>query len=294
MTQIIQFNLASSDSGKITQPLTKSPSGPQKSRMFISQIAVSLGRARTTVLLTRGCCVALLAAAPAVSPAVAAQGFNYMSGANGSAPPTVFFTGKPAQPASLPQKANFRGQPASDDTRKIADWATSADDNHGMPFIIVDKINAKAFVFDRHGQLLGASRVLLGLARGDDSIAGIGTWKLSSIRPDERTTPAGRFVASLGHDSDGQDILWVDYADNIAMHRVITSNPTEHRLQRLATESPLARRISFGCINVPAKFYDNIIKPTFTRKAGIVYILPDTKSIHEVFAHMDTPKNTAP
>jgi hypothetical protein len=179
--------------------------------------------------------------------------------------------------------ANFLGEPTSAQVRRMADWVVGSNDAGVKPFIIVDKVNAYVFVFDGDGRLRGASRVLLGLSRGDDSVPGIGDRKMSSIRPEERTTPAGRFIASLGHDSGGRDILWVDYADAISLHRVITTNPKEHRLERLASASPLDRRISYGCINVPAKFYESVVISAFTGTNGVVYILPETKSIGEVF-----------
>jgi hypothetical protein len=152
-----------------------------------------------------------------------------------------------------------------------------------MPFVIVDKIDAKVFVFYADGQLRGAAPALLGLARGDSSIPGIGNRKLSEIRPEERTTPAGRFVASLGYNFNGKDVLWVDYKNAVSLHRVITNNPKERRLERLATPTPLDKRISYGCINVPANFFDNVVKPAFTRTYGIVYVLPETRSIGEIF-----------
>lgn len=156
-------------------------------------------------------------------------------------------------------------------------------DNHGLPIVIIDKIRAKVFVFDAGGQLRGAASALLGKARGDDSVPGIGNRKLSTIRPEERTTPAGRFVASLGHDFV-QDILWIDYGASISLHRVIDGNPGDHRLQRLATTSPLDNRISYGCINVPVKFYEDVVVKTFTGTTGIVYILPEIKTIEDVFS----------
>jgi len=139
------------------------------------------------------------------------------------------------------------------------------------------------FVFDKDGQFGGATPALVGLTRGDDTVPGISERKLSSIRPDERVTPAGRFVTALGYNSGGQQILWVDYDAGIAVHPVITTNPKEHRLQRLATPTPLDNRISYGCINVPAKFFQSVVTPAFTRTNGIVYILPEVHSIHEVF-----------
>lgn len=151
-----------------------------------------------------------------------------------------------------------------------------------MPFVIIDKRNAKIFVFDNLGALRGAAPVLLGLARGDVSPAGIGVRKLSAIGPAERITPAGRFVASLSIDLGKQDILWVDYAAAVSLHRVYVGNPAEHRLQRLATASTEDNRISYGCINVPASFYEKIIRPTFLPTSGIVYILPEQKPLDEV------------
>ncbi len=59
---------------------------------------------------------------------------------------------------------------------------------------------------------------------------------MASILPEERTTPAGRFVAELGHNIKGEDIVWVDYDAAVSLHRVRATNPTERRLQRLATQ----------------------------------------------------------
>ena len=186
-------------------------------------------------------------------------------------------------PATLHAAADFRGTPASADARRMADWVAATGDNGALAFVIVDKAAATVFVFDRHARLTGASPALLGLARGDDSAPGIGDAKLSDIRPDQRTTPAGRFVAALGRNADDKDVVWVDYADAISMHRVITSNPREHRLRRLATATIVDNRISYGCINLPARFYEQVVTPAFTGADGVVYILPEIKSLHQVF-----------
>jgi hypothetical protein len=64
---------------------------------------------------------------------------------------------------------------------------------------------------------------------------------------------------------------------------VVTNNPKERRLERLASRKPSEHRISYGCINVPAKFFDDVVKPTFTGTYGVVYILPETMSISKIF-----------
>ena len=63
--------------------------------------------------------------------------------------------------------------------------------------MIVDKVNSQLFLFDAGESLRATAPVLLGLARGDDSPAGIGSRKLSTIRPVERITPAGRFYVAM-------------------------------------------------------------------------------------------------
>lgn len=162
-----------------------------------------------------------------------------------------------------------------------------SNDNRGMPFMIIDKAEARIFVFDRLGQLGGASSALLGLAVGDDSVPGIGNRKLSSIRPEERTTPAGRFVAALDRNIHGQEILWVDYDAAISLHRVVTSNARERRTERLSSATTADNRISYGCINVSVKFYDNVVSPAFKKSDGVVYVLPETRSARETFGSYD-------
>jgi len=172
----------------------------------------------------------------------------------------------------------------SSDAQLLADWVMATRDHADQPFVIIDKIKAKVFAFDSRGVLLGAAPALLGLAQGDDNPPGIGDKPLSMITPAERITPSGRFVAALGHDLGKQDILWVDYASAISLHRVIPGKASDGRFQRLASASTLDNRISYGCINVPVDFYEGVIRPAFRATTGIVYVLPEHKSVHEVFS----------
>jgi hypothetical protein len=186
--------------------------------------------------------------------------------------------------------ADFGRERVSSEARTIANWVAYSGDNHALPFIIVDKVQAKVLVFDPEARLLGASPALLGLAKGDDSVPGIGERPMAEIRPEERTTPAGRFAAEMGRNASGEDILWVDYDSAVSMHRVRATNPAERRLQRLASRTPSDNRISYGCINLPASFYDRIVKPTFEPHDGIVYVLPETRPAVKVFgAYPVTP-----
>lgn len=189
------------------------------------------------------------------------------------------------------KRANFKLEHASRDARYVADWVVDSGDNKSMPFAVVDKTDAKVFVFNADGNLRGATAALLGLARGDASVPGIGDRALSNIRPEERTTPAGRFVVDLGPSLRGDTVLWVNYKEGLAMHALRAANPRERRPQRLASPTPLDNRISLGCVVVPAKFFENVVRPAFKWTNGIVYVLPETKLASEVFASYDVEEH---
>jgi hypothetical protein len=177
----------------------------------------------------------------------------------------------------------FRKERASADVHYVAEWVLHSADNGTLPFVIVDKVVSRVYVFDAQGRLLGAASALVGLASGDESVPGIGSRKMSTIKPEERTTPSGRFMASMERSLHGDEILWVDYDAAIALHRVIATVPAERRLQRLASGAPSDHRITYGCINVPVKFFDHVVLPAFRGRKGIVYILPEQRSAREVF-----------
>lgn len=172
------------------------------------------------------------------------------------------------------------------DAARLAQAAVAAGDNKGKAFAVIDKVRARVSVYDRNGKLMGTSPVLLGLAQGDDSVPGIGERKMADIRPDERTTPAGRFDSEPGRNLQGEDIVWVDYDAAISMHRVRTANKADRRLQRLATPTVADNRISYGCINVPASFYDRYVKPALGGTHGVVYVLPETSSATQRFGFL--------
>jgi hypothetical protein len=190
-------------------------------------------------------------------------------------------------PQASARSADFGHESPSPEARHVADWIADSRDNANADFIIVDKRHAKAYVFDAEARLRGASPVLLGSALGDDSVPGIGTRPIAEVRPEERTTPAGRFVAERGRNLRGDDVVWVDYDAAVSMHRVRATKPSERRLERLATPTADDNRISYGCINVPVAFYEAYVRPTVATRRAIVYVLPDVKPLQQVFNSYD-------
>ncbi len=172
---------------------------------------------------------------------------------------------------------------ASPEVHRVAHWIGESGDNAGLPFMLIDKVSARVFVFDAAGKLQGDDAALLGSARGDKTATGIGDLSLSAIRPEDRTTPAGRFVAHLDKDIKGRDVLLIDYDASIALHAVVPGTAKERRAERLRSETPDDNRISFGCINVQPAFYHSVVAPAFKQTPGVVYILPEASPAGEWF-----------
>lgn len=190
-------------------------------------------------------------------------------------------------PAVAARFADFGSEKPSAEARYVADWVADSQNSNGLNFIVVDKKNATVYVFDATARLRGASPVLLGAAKGDDSVPGIGTRPIAQVRPAERTTPAGRFLAERGRNNLGEDIVWVDYDAAVSIHRVRATNKKERRLERLATPTTSDNRISYGCVNVPVAFYESTIRPVFATHRAVVYVLPEVKSMQELFGAYD-------
>lgn len=187
-----------------------------------------------------------------------------------------------------PQGGVWERSTASSSVQEVAHWVQSTGDHQGLPYVLVDKIQAQVWVFDRRGQWVGSAPALLGLTRGDVLPPGSAHKPLLQLTPEERITPAGRFVAELGRNVSGQTILWVDYEQAISLHPVRSLNARERRLERLASPTAEDNRISYGCINVPVLFWRHVVLPTFEGTPGIVYVLPDSAASPSVLVHFQS------
>jgi hypothetical protein len=205
-------------------------------------------------------------------------------------PPAVSFLPLSAQhPAAPPpaihlpvlRLAQFGPEQASPDVRRMANWVATSGDNKNMSFVIIDKQDAKVYVFDPHAQLKATAPALLGSAIGDDTAPGVGDKPLTQVLPEEKTTPAGRFIAEVGASTRGEDVVWVDYDAAVSMHRVLN---VPERLKSLASPTNQDNRMSFGCINLPPQFYENVLRPTVDHGGAVIYILPETRALVDTFA----------
>ena len=198
----------------------------------------------------------------------------------------------PSAPAAVAAQAptrlaDFAGASPTPDARLVANWVVATHDNANHAFIMVDKKDARVYVFTPEGRLQDSAPALLGEAHGDKLVPGSESKTPAEMRPEEKTTPAGRFVAEHGVNADDEDVIWVDYEAAISMHRVRPNVPEERRVERLASPTAEDNRISYGCINLPAAFYERVALPVVEQHGAVVYVLPEAGTPQQVFGAYD-------
>lgn len=171
----------------------------------------------------------------------------------------------------------------SDDAQQMVDWVRQVHDNAGLPFALVDKKAAMLYLFGADGQLRAASAALLGAAPGDSGAPDLNQRDLNQLAWHERTTPAGRFEARPGHNLQGEPVVWIDYGAALAIHRLRPGPARERRAERLRSATPADNKISLGCVVVPVAFYTEQVQPLLGAGRSVVYVLPETRALQEVF-----------
>lgn len=179
---------------------------------------------------------------------------------------------------------------ASSFERSTVSRIVSTADNNGKPIIVADKTKGTLTIYDGAGNEITSTPALFGKTIGDDMQT-------------KNTTPSGRFEltetstvnkATYGNSAQALTrggVMQTNNAGNLAIHRVVTSFKSENRVGRLNSASASDNRISHGCINVPADFYDNYLNG---KSDAVVYILPETESGKTgVFAGKEDVKSTS-
>jgi hypothetical protein len=162
---------------------------------------------------------------------------------------------------------------ASPAVRQVAQWAVATQDHSGLPFVVVDKAQARIYAFDPQGRLRGNAPVLLGAARGDEAMA--------------TATPAGRFVADTFASARSGAIVWVNADTHLALH--VLPAASERGLPRLASAPVDDNRVSEGSLHVAADFYRACLEG-LQSQPSIAYVLPETVPVDRMFGRRaDSP-----
>lgn len=192
------------------------------------------------------------------------------------------------QPAHAAPQDFIATHPGNEATR-LVEWVLASHDAHGQPFAIVDKRAARLYVFTADGRLAGHTPALLGSALGDQVVPGVGErTQLGRLRPEDKTTPAGRFEASPGENARGEHVVWVDYESAFAIHRLRPGFAYQSRASRLASSQPAGKRVSWGCVVVPVPFYTQVVERVLGRGRSVVYVMPERGPLQAVFHALDS------
>lgn len=169
--------------------------------------------------------------------------------------------------------------------------------------LIVDKPNARLFVFRPDGSLLIDKKVLLGKTKGD-------YYKGNSDVVANRITPAGLFNLGLrdatrsegeartAGEYDFKKVFVLDKAIDgeysvTLFHSVWTHEADgQQRLNALKTEDPANSRYSFGCINVDKATYGSLVNNHLSQMDGAaMFVVPDNQAETKEFLTGDTAQN---
>src|SRR4051794_35106606 len=91
---------------------------------------------------------------------------------------SIAFAAVPSAAARSPAKAasaasaESQTDTPSEGVAELTSWVVGSRDNGKLPFMVIDKVGARLFVFDAAGQQLGTAPVLIGITKGDESAPG--------------------------------------------------------------------------------------------------------------------------
>jgi hypothetical protein len=154
---------------------------------------------------------------------------------------------------------------ASPGVRQVAQWAVATQDHAGLPFIVVDKLEARIYAFDPQGRLRGNAPVMLEASPGDEATA--------------PATPAGRFVADTFASARAGAIVWVNADTQLALHVLPSAQSPARGLQR-----PAQSRVAEGSLHVASDFYRECLEG-LQSQPSIAYVLPETVPLDQMFQH---------
>jgi len=145
-------------------------------------------------------------------------------------------------------------------------------------YAIVDKKNAKVFVYSLNGSLVFSEEVLVGIKASDEKTK----WTEYNDRNHQGSYTTGAGVFTIGQPKQGDyytrnynnHILQIEGQNVFAIHQV--PNNLSERYKKFNTGNPLDRRVSQGCVNMRQSDYLSLTK--WMKPTCKVYVLPEEQN----------------
>lgn len=166
----------------------------------------------------------------------------------------------------------------SEQVTKVSEIAAQ---NGDKTYIMVDKVNGKIILFE-DGKLVLIAPALTGESLSDIIPSTAFGKTLDQQAGEDKTTPVGRFTVSVADDPHYGKLLQINEVRGddwtIAVHKVYTGTASEKREQRLASNNPDDKHITYGCINVAEQTIKELIAHVGNNQSTPIYILPQNKA----------------
>lgn len=145
---------------------------------------------------------------------------------------------------------------ASPDVRAVAQWSVGTHDHAGLPFVVVDKSQARIYAFDPQGRLRGSAPV--------------------GLEPGDRPLPAGRFIAEPLTTAGSTTVVWTNGPTSVAV--------------RSDEPRPSAGAVEEAALRVPPEFWQECVA-ALRMQPSVAYVLPQTVPAGSVIGEAQASNN---
>jgi hypothetical protein len=150
-------------------------------------------------------------------------------------------------------------------------------------FLLLDKAHGKNFLFQNGRPVFGGAALTGEYPADQLAPDALGKTSHEQVGLKYKVTPAGRFTVSkgnargLGPVLDINEIRGKDWG--IAIHRVWSGAPAEHRAARLRSSRDRDKHITYGCIDVDAPTMQRLDQILPNNDRIPLYITPQDESL---------------
>jgi hypothetical protein len=166
--------------------------------------------------------------------------------------------------------ARLARERAAPEVQEVAQWAVASQDHAGLPFVVVDKTQARLFAFDPQGQLLGSTAILSSRPQG--------------VPTPVAAAPTGRFVTDTGLSAHADGIVWVNAGIGFSVYGTPAGQDAGFAPQPWASGDGDNQAVADGTLRVAGDFYREHLS-NLKSQVSVAYVLSQGQPWHEVLGN---------